>query len=106
MSGGRRRPVQRLGDLLPDVARSLGLEEELRTARAMATWHRLVGELVPGAAGSTRLLEIRPPALIVSADDPSTGQELRLRSDELLAAFGDAPGGRRLLELRVLVRRR
>ena len=104
MSGSRRRPVQRIGELLPGIASQLGLDEELRTARAMSSWQRLIEELVPAAAGATRLVEVRPPTLMVTADDAATGQELRLRSAELLAAFGSAPGGQGLLELRVIVR--
>ena len=71
----------------------------------MSSWQRIVEEQVPAAAGASRLLEIRPPVLIVAADDASTGQELRLRSTELLDAFASAPGGQRLLELHVLVKR-
>jgi hypothetical protein len=41
----------------------------------------------------------------VSAADPYVAQELRLRSEELLAAFATAPGGIRLLELRPVVQR-
>ena len=61
-------------------------------------------EQVPAAAGASQLLEVRPPALIVSADDAATAQELRLRSSELLEAFASAPGGQRLRELQVVVR--
>ena len=105
MSSDRKRPMRRLSDVLPAVASQLGLEEQLALARAMASWERLVAELVPPAAGATQLLEIRPPALIVSADDAFVAQELRLRSDELLAAFATAPGGVRLLELRPVIQR-
>ena len=73
-------------------------------SRAMATWQRIVEERVPAAAGASTLVEIRPPTLIVSTTDASTGQELRLRSSELLEAFATAPGGRRLREIRVIVR--
>ncbi|MEA2622421.1 MAG: Dna[CI] antecedent, DciA [Chloroflexota bacterium] len=97
--------MRRLSDVLPSVASQLGLDAQLAQARAMASWERLVAELVPPAAGQTRLLEMRPPALIVSADDALVAQELRLRSDELLAAFARAPGGIRLLELRPVVQR-
>jgi hypothetical protein len=101
----RKRPVHRLGDLLPGIATQLGLDQELQAARAMTSWRRIVEELVPAAAGASRLLEIRPPALFVSADDSPTGQELRLHSSELLEAFASAPGGRQLRELQVVVRR-
>lgn len=104
MNPPRRRSVRRVGDLLPGIAQRLGLEEELRFARAMSSWQRLVEERVPAAAAS-RLLEVRPPTLVVSVDDAATGQELRLRSAELLEAFGTLPGGQRLLELRVVIRR-
>ena len=104
MNARRKRPVYRIGDLLPGLATQLGLDEELRAARAMSSWQRIVEELVPAATGASRVLEVRPPVLIVAADDAPTGQELRLCSTELLDAFASAPGGQRLLELRVLVR--
>jgi hypothetical protein len=101
----RKRPVHRLGDLLPGLATQLGLDEELRAARATSSWVRIVEEMVPAAAGASQLLEARPPVLIVSADDAPTGQELRLHSAQLLDAFASAPGGQRLRELQVVVRR-
>jgi hypothetical protein len=104
-SSRKRRPVHRLADLLPGIASQLGLDEELRRARGLSSWGRIVEEQVPAAAGASRLLEIRPPALIVSADDAAVAQELRLHSAELLSAFASAPGGQRLRELQVVVRR-
>ena len=96
--------MRRIGDLLPATAASLGLDEELRFARAMASWSRLVEELVPAAAGTTRLLALQPGALVVSATQPIVAQELRLRATELLDAFAGAPGGGRVPELRVVIR--
>lgn len=101
----KRRPVHRLADLLPGIASQLGLDEELSAARGLSSWQRIVEEQVPTAAGTSRLLEVRPPALIVSADDAAVAQELRLRSPELLEAFANAPGGQRLLQLQVVVQR-
>jgi hypothetical protein len=100
---GRRRPFRRVGELLPAVALQLGIEEELRLARAAATWQRLIEEQVPGAAGATSLMAIRPPQLIVSASDGTVAAELRLHAETLLDAFASAPGGSRLLELRTVV---
>ncbi len=100
----KRRPVHRLADLLPGIASQLGLDEQLRAARGLSSWQRIVEEQVPPAAGASRLLEIRPPLLIVSADDSATAQELRLHSSQLLSAFASAPGGQRLRELQVVVR--
>jgi hypothetical protein len=47
---------------------------------------------------------VRPPALIVSAPDAATAQELRLSSSALLDAFVALPPGERLSQLRVVVR--
>ena len=97
--------MQRLGDVLPEVASALGIEEELRHSRRIAAWQRLVAELVPGAAGESTLLAVQPPALIVSASSANVAQELRLRTGQLLRSFAGMPEGVRLLELRVTVRR-
>jgi len=99
-----RRPMRRVGDMLAGMAAELGLGGELRLARQMAGWERLIEEHVPAAAGGSRLLSIQPPALVVSAANPLIAQELRLRQAQLLAAFAEAPEGVRLLELRVVVR--
>lgn len=101
----RRRPMERIGDLIPDAARRLGLEEELRQARAFSTWNALVEERVPAASGACRLIRVDGFALVVEADAPIVAQELRLRSSELLEAFGAAPGGVRATELRIRIRR-
>jgi hypothetical protein len=103
---GRKRPVRHISELLPGIASQLGLEGELQAARAISSWTRIVEELVPAAAGASELLEVRPPALVVSALDAPTGQELRLHTSELLEAFAGAPGGARLRELHVIVRGR
>ncbi len=101
----RRAPMVRIGDLLPEAARGLGLEAELRLARATSTWDALVAEHAPAATGSCRLIGIEAEALLVEADQPIVAQELRLRSTELLAAFRAAPGGFPAHGLRVRVRR-
>lgn len=95
----------RIGDLLPEAARGLGLEDELRLSRAMATFEGLVGERVPAAAGSCRVIRIDGFAVIVEADAPIVAQELRLRAPELLATFAATPAGGGARQLRVIVRR-
>jgi hypothetical protein len=95
----------RLGDLLPDAARGLGLEDELRLSRAMTTFEHLVAERVPAAAGACRVVRIEGFAVIAEADAPIVAQELRLRAPELLAAFAATPAGFGARELRVVVRR-
>lgn len=100
-SPARRRRPDRVGDLLPEAARRLGLEDQLRLARAIATWDALVAERVPPAVGSCRLVALESEALVVEADEPIVAAELRMRATELLAAFAAAPGGtsRRFLRL-------
>jgi hypothetical protein len=100
----RRRPMVRLGELMPDAARALGLEDELRLSRAMATFEALVAERVPAAAGLCRVIRIDGFSLVVEADAPIVAQELRMRGTELLAAFAATPGGVGARELRVHVR--
>jgi len=91
----RRGRPDRIGDLLPEAARALGLEDELRLARAIATWDAIVAERVPPAVGACRLVRLEPDALVVAADEPIVAAELRMRATELLAAFTAAPGGAR-----------
>jgi predicted nucleic acid-binding Zn ribbon protein len=99
----RRRRPDRVGDLLPDAARQLGLEAELRFARAIATWDAIVAERVPPAVGACRLERVEPDALVVGVDEPIVAAELRMRALELLAAFAAAPGGSRARELRLRI---
>jgi Dna[CI] antecedent, DciA len=87
------------------MASVLGLEDEFRLARAMASWQRLVAERVPAAAGATEVLEIGHGMMVVGATEPIVAQEIRLRSAELLEGFRTAPGGLAIRELKVVVRR-
>jgi hypothetical protein len=93
-----------VGDVLPGVASTLGFDNELRRARQMSAWQRIVEERVPAASGMSSLLSVQPPVLVVSASSPIVAQELHLRQHDLLGAFAQAPDGARLLELRVVVR--
>jgi hypothetical protein len=97
--------MERIGDLLPAAARELGLEAELRLARATSTWEALVAERVPAATGSCRLVGVEGGDLLVEADLPIVAQEIRLRTAELVGAFRTAPGGFPAAGLRVRVRR-
>ncbi len=100
-SGGRRRRPTRLGDLLPGVARELGLEAELATARGAAVWDALIAERVRPAVGACRLVGLEPDALVVVADEPIVAAELRMRAAELLDAFAQATGSPRRRFVRI-----
>ncbi len=97
----RSRPA-RVGDLIPEAARRLGLEDQLRLARATATWDALVAELVPPAVGACHLVALEADTVVVAADEPIVAAELRMRATELLAAFAAAPGGTRARFLRLI----
>ena len=99
---GRRRRPDRIGDLLPEAARRLGLEAELRLARAITAWDAIVAERVPPAVGACRLVRVEPDAIVVGVDEPIVGAELRMRANELLDAFAAAPGGARVRFLRLV----
>jgi hypothetical protein len=96
----------RIGDLIPDAARQLGLEEELRRSRAIATFDALIAERVPAAHGACRAVRVDGDTLLVEADAPIVAQELRLNARDLVSALRASPGGVRLTELRVTVRMR
>jgi predicted nucleic acid-binding Zn ribbon protein len=96
--------MRRIGDLLPEAASALGLEEELRLARAMSAWQRIVDEHVPAACGTSRLIEVRGDTALVSAPSSLIAAELRLRASALLAILGSTPGAPRVRQLQVVVR--
>ena len=102
----RRRPMSRIGELMPTAAARLGLADELRRARLLATFDAIVAERAPAAHGACRALRIEGETLLVEADAPIVGQELLLRADDLTTAFRTAPGGAQVRQLRVVVRRR
>jgi hypothetical protein len=98
--------MSRIGDLMPQAAAHLGLEDELRRARLLATFDAIVAELAPAAHGACRALRVDGETLVVEADAPIVGQELVLNGDALSAAFRRAPGGAPVRQLRITVRRR
>jgi hypothetical protein len=100
----RRRPMSRIGDLIPRAAAGLGLEDELRRARFLATFDAIVAERVPAAHGACRALRVEGETLVVEADAPIVGQELLLNGEALATAFRTAPGGAPVRQVRVVIR--
>jgi len=98
--------MSRIGDLMPQTAARLGLEDELRRARLVATFDAIVAEHAPAAHGACRAIRLHGDTLLVEADAPIVGQELLLHGDALTAAFRGAPGGGAASRIRVTVRRR
>ena len=98
--------MSRIGELMPTAAARLGLEDELRRARFLATFDAIVAELAPAAHGACRALRVEGETLVLEADAPIVGQELVLHGDAIAAAFRRAPGGAQVRQVRVTVRRR
>lgn len=96
--------MSRIGDLIPAAAAQLGLSDELRRARLVATFDALVAERVPAAHGACRALRLEGDTLVVEADAPIVAQELRLQAGTLMHAFRTAPGGASVTEIRVTPR--
>ena len=98
--------MRRLSELLPDAVAAMGIGEELATATRGRSWEAIVADLVPAASSRCAMVEVRPPQLIVRADDPATAQELRMHGSAILAAFAAAGpvGTDPPTELRVVVR--
>ncbi len=101
----RRRPMSRIGDLIPEAAARLGLGDELRRGRAVATFDAIVAELAPAAHGACRAVRVDGLALLVEADAPIVAQELRLHALDLRDALRAAPGGAPIEDLRITIRR-
>ncbi len=95
----------RIGTLIPDAARELGLEDELRRSRAMTTFDQLIAERVPAVVGACRVIRVDGETAVVEADAPIVAQELRLRAPELERAFAATPAGAGIREVRITVRR-
>jgi alpha-D-ribose 1-methylphosphonate 5-triphosphate synthase subunit PhnH len=102
----RRRPMTRIGELMPAAAAGLGLHEELRKARFVATFDAIVAELAPAAHGACRAVRVESDTLVVEADAPIVGQEVLLHGSELAEAFSRAPAGLPVRQVRVAIRRR
>ena len=99
------RPA-RVGDLLPDAARQLGLEDELRLARAIATWDAIVAERVPPAAGACRLDRGRARRDRRRGRRADRGGGAAHARDRAAGRVRGRPGGARARELRLRIDRR
>ena len=86
--------MSRIGDLIPRAAARLGLEDELRRARFLATFDAIVAERAPAAHGACRALRVEGETLVVEADAPIVGQELLLHGEALATSFRHGTGRR------------
>jgi len=91
----RKGRPEELAGLLPEAARALGFEDELRFARTMGAFGDLLREVAPHLVDVSHLVAIERGRLIVEARNPAAAQELHLRGAELARAFSERPGGER-----------
>lgn len=99
----RKGQPEGLAGLLPEAARALGFEEELRFARTMGVFGDLLREVAPHLATTCHLVAIERSRLIVEATNPVAAQELHLRGAEIARAFTERPGGERSIGLTVRI---
>lgn len=99
----RKGRPEGLAELLPEAARALGFEEELRFARTMGVFSDLLREVAPHLAPVSHLVAIERGRLIVEARNPVAAQELHLRGAGLARAFSERPGGERSIGLTVRI---
>lgn len=99
----RKGRPEGLAGLLPEAARALGFEEELRFARTMGAFGDLLREVAPHLAPVGHLVAIERGRLIVEAKNPAAAQELHLRGAELARAFSERPGGERSIGITVRI---
>jgi predicted nucleic acid-binding Zn ribbon protein len=88
------RPV---GDILPEVIRSLRLEERLTVSQVERTWAALVG---PGVAQHARPTRLTRAALMVQVLQPSVRYALEGRRNELLRILQTRFGADRIRSIR------
>lgn len=90
-------------DVLRKTARGLGIESAVHLGEIEARWARIVG---PTLAGATEPRGLRSGTLVVGAAHPLAAQEMRLRSEEIVAVLQREVPQAGLRRVRVLVRGR
>ena len=76
----------RVGDILPAVLKSFGLEQKLKEREILAIWPRIVGEEI---AARTKAVKIEDGVLYVNVDHGAWMQELYFMEKELLKRLKD-----------------
>jgi predicted nucleic acid-binding Zn ribbon protein len=98
-ASGRQR-IRQGEQLLAGLFRRLGLVEQARAWRAMASWARAAG---PRLAKHTRAEQLRNKTLVVRVSSSAWANELSFIKAELLAKLRALPGGDVVQDLRFSV---
>ena len=87
----------RVGDLLPAVLKSVGLERRFREQEVLALWPAVVGEHI---AARTRAVRIEKGVLFIHVDHGAWMQELHFKEKELLRQLQERAPEARLKRIR------
>ncbi len=97
------RKFSRIGDVLPAVLRSLGLEQRFREQKLLAVWPDVAGEQI---AGRTRAERVDNGVLYVYVDHGAWMQELRFIERDLVCRLRERVPGVVLERIRFSVKSR
>ena len=95
------RSFARIGDVLPNVLRDLGLQTRFNERRVVDSWARVVG---PELARRSRALRCDNGTLVVHVDHGAWMQEMHFIEKELLAKLRAACPGVNLARIRFTAR--
>lgn len=83
----RHKQFARIGDILPAVLKSAGLEQRLREQKILAIWPTVVGEDI---AARTKAVRIEKGVLHVYVEHGAWMQELYFMEKELIRKLRDS----------------
>jgi len=87
----------KVGDILPAVLKSVGLDRKLKDREVLAEWPNVVGSEI---AARTEAIHVDDGVLIVKVEHGMWMQELHFMERELLGRLRDAVPGVRLMRIR------
>jgi predicted nucleic acid-binding Zn ribbon protein len=82
-----QKKYARIGDILPSVLRSIGLDRRLREHEILAIWPQVVGAEI---AARTQPIKIERGVLYVRVDHSAWMQELHFMEREILAKLRES----------------
>ena len=87
----------KVGELLPAVLKSVGLEQKFREQEVLALWPEIVGEHI---AARTRAVRVEKGVMFVHVDHGAWMQELHFKEKELLRRLQEKAPAARLKRIR------
>lgn len=87
----------KVGEVLPAVLKSVGLEHKFREQQALALWPEIVGEQI---AARTRAVSVEKGVLFVHVDHGAWMQELHFKEKELLGKLQESVPQARIKRIR------